>query len=78
MRTCVCYCIDMNSVTATPQTAAKASAYVRERLEALPKMHTSVIAGQAVTRWSELYEIGTYANPKNLLSFEDALTRLVG
>lgn len=51
---------------------------IKDRLAALPKMHTSVIAGKPVTRWSELYEIGTYAKVENLHTFEETLARLVG
>ncbi len=55
-----------------------ATQMIQARLEALPKMHTSVIAGKPVTRWSELYEIGTYAITDNLYDFNETLKRLVG
>jgi hypothetical protein len=49
---------------------------VRTKLERLPKLHTSIIAGKAVTRWGELYEIGTWAKVENLIDIEEAILRL--
>jgi hypothetical protein len=50
---------------------------IRQQLEALPKLHTSVIAGKPVTRWSELYEVGTYAKVENLASLDETEAKLV-
>lgn len=59
-------------------TAANKETAIKERLAALPKMQTSVIAGKPVTRWSELYEIGTWGRIENLYPFTETLKRLVG
>ena len=49
---------------------------LKTRLESLPKMHTSVVAGKIVTRWSELYEIDTWGKVENLGTIDETLARL--
>ena len=58
-------------------TSKSASTAIRSQLEKMPKLHTSVVAGKAVTRWSELYEIGTWARVENLTTLEETAQKLV-
>lgn len=49
---------------------------IQVRLEAMPKMHTSIVAGKSITRWSELYEIGTWGKIENLGTLEETIAKL--
>ena len=56
----------------------KTQEMIKMRLESMPKLHTTTIAGKAVTRWSELYEISTWCKVENLGTIEQTIAKLEG